>query len=77
MYISPNFSNHNSTKKIWKFFPNFTHAISIFPQSFKKMLKKEILNLNTQKSSTKGSIPATILKQFVDMYLPFLTINKL
>ena len=40
--------------------------------------KSEILNLNMKKSSTKGSIPATILKQCIDIYLPFLTnaINK-
>ena len=34
------------------------------------MLKKK---LNVKKSLTKGSIPATILKQCVDVYLPFLT----
>ena len=36
-------------------------------------VKKEILNLNTKKSSTSGSIPATILKQSLDIYLPYLT----
>ena len=36
-------------------------------------VKKEILNLNTKKSSTSGSIPATILKQSLDIYLPLLT----
>ena len=35
-------------------------------------VKKEILNLNTKKSSTSGSIPATILKQSLDIYLPYL-----
>ena len=29
--------------------------------------------MNVKKSSTNGSIPATILKQYVDVYLPFLT----
>ena len=29
--------------------------------------------MNVKKSSNNGSIPATILKQFVDAYLPFLT----
>ena len=29
--------------------------------------------MNVKKSSTNGSIPATILKQCVDVYLPFLT----
>ena len=36
-------------------------------------VKKEILNLNIKKSSTSGSIPATILKQSLDIYLPYLT----
>ena len=36
-------------------------------------VKKEILNLNTKKSSASGSIPATILKQSLDIYLPYLT----
>ena len=35
-------------------------------------VKKEILNLNAQKSSTKGSTPATILKQCVNLFA-FLT----
>ena len=36
-------------------------------------VKKEIINLNTKKSSTSGLIPATILKQSLDIYLPYLT----
>ena len=32
-------------------------------------VKKEIENLNIKKSSTYGSIPASILKQCVDAYL--------
>ena len=32
-----------------------------------------MINLNVKKSSTNGSIPATILKQCVDVYLLFLT----
>ena len=51
----------------------------ILPESFKfqflynNEVKKEIENLDTKKSSTYGSIPATILKQCVDAYLPHLT----
>ena len=51
----------------------------ILPESFKFQLvsnnevKKEIENLDTKKSSTYGSIPATILKQCVNAYLPHLT----
>ena len=32
-----------------------------------------MINLNVKKCSTNGSIPATILKQYVNVYLPFLT----
>ena len=31
------------------------------------------MNLNVKKFSANGSIPATILKQCVDLYPPFLT----
>ena len=50
----------------------------ILPESFKFQLvsnnevKKEIENLDTKKSSTYGSITATILKQYVNAYLPHL-----
>ena len=36
-------------------------------------MEKEIRNLDTKKSSTYGSIPATILKQCMNAYLPHLT----
>ena len=51
----------------------------ILPESFKfqflsnNEVKKEIENLDTKKSSTYGSIPATILKQCVNAYLSHLT----
>ena len=51
----------------------------IRPESFKfqfvsnNEVKKEIENLDTKKSSTYGSIPATILKQCVNAYLLHLT----
>ena len=32
-----------------------------------------MINLNVKKSSTSGSILATVLKECVDVYLPFLT----
>ena len=38
-----------------------------------KEVKSEILNLNIKKSSTEGSILATILKQCTDIDLLFLT----
>ena len=51
----------------------------IVPDTFKFTLvssedvKKEIMNLNFKKSSSSKAIPATILKQSVHIYLPFLT----
>ena len=51
----------------------------ILPENFKFQLlsnhevKKEIESLDTKKSSTYGSIPATILKQCANAYLPHLT----
>ena len=66
------FENHISIKMIREKYPE------ILPESFKFQLvsnndvKKEIENLDTKKSSTNGSIPATILKQFVNTYLPHL-----
>ena len=67
------FENHISIKIIHDKYPE------ILPESFKFQLvsnnevKKEIENLDTKKSSTYGSIPATILKQCVNGYLPHLT----
>ena len=51
----------------------------MLPESFKfqfvtnNEMKKEIENLDTKKSSTSGSIPATISTQCVNAYLPHLT----
>ena len=67
------FENHISIKMIHEKYPE------ILPESFKfqflsnNEVKKEIENLDTKKSSTYGSIPATILKQCVNAYLPHLT----
>ena len=67
------FENHISIKMIHKKYPE------ILPESFKFQLvsnnevKKEIQNLDTKNPSTYGSIPATILKQCVNAYLPHLT----
>ena len=68
------FENHISIKMIHEKYPE------ILPESFKfqflsnNEVKKEIENLDTKKSSTYGSIPATILKQCVNAYLPHFTI---
>ena len=58
------FENHISIKSIFK---------CIFPENFhfKEVSKLDIRNV--KKSSIYGSIPASILKQCVDAYLPYLT----
>ena len=69
------FGNHvrRTIKKIHETFPN------IIPENFyskevsKDNVRKGIRNRNVKKSSTYGSIPASILKQCVDAYLPYLT----
>ena len=61
------FENQFSIKMILEKYPE------ILPESFKFQLvsdsnvKKEIENLDTKKSSTCGSIPATILKEYVNL----------
>ena len=71
--MTSNFDNHVSIKKIKKSFPNIVPDDFNFQEVAREDVKKEIINLNVKKSSTNGSIPATILKQCVDVYLPFLT----
>ena len=67
------FENHISIKMIHEKYPE------ILPESFKfqfvsnNEVEKETENLDTKKSSTYGSIPATILKQCANAYLPHLT----
>ena len=71
--ITSVFQNHVSIRKIQECFPNIKANDFNFRQVSLKEVKSEILNLNIKKTSTKGSIPATLLKQCVDIYLPFLT----
>ena len=63
--ITSNFDNRISIQKIKGSFPSFQEVS-------REDVKKIIINLNVKKSSTRGSIPATILKQCLDVYLPFL-----
>ena len=71
--IVSEFDDHISIKKIKEFFPGINVNDFEFETVTMEDVKKEILNLNTKKSSTSGSIPATILKQSLDIYLPYLT----
>ena len=71
--ITSAFNNHVSIKKIRQVFPEISSNNFEFTKVTEQSVKNEVLKLNTKKSSTSGSIPATILKQSVETYLPFLT----
>ena len=72
--------DHISIKMIKEFFPDISINDFKFNTVPMEHVMKEILNLNffligiqnTKKSSISGSIPATILKQSLDIYLPYL-----
>ena len=66
------FDNHISIKKIHETFLNIIPENFHFKEVSKDDVRKEIRNLNVKKSSTYGSIPASILKQCVDAYLPYI-----
>ena len=67
------FNNHVSIKKIREVSPEINSNNFEFTKVTEQSVKNEVLKLNTKKSSTSGSIPATISKQPVETYLPFLT----
>ena len=69
------FENRISIKKIHETFPGIIPGSFHFEQVSSDIVRKEIRNLNVKKSSTYGSIPASILKQCVDAYLPYLTVT--
>ena len=71
--ITSAFNNHVSIKKIREIFPEISSNNFEFTKVTEQSVKNEVLKLNTKKSSTSGSIPATILKQSVETYLPFST----
>ena len=72
--ITSAFNNHLNIKNIREVFPeissnNFEFTTKVTEES----VKNEVLKLNTKNSSSSRSIPATVLKQSVETYLPFLT----
>ena len=71
--ISSAFKNHVSIKKIREVFLEISSNNFEFTKVTEESVKNEILKLNTTKLSTSRSIPAIILKQSVETYLPFLT----
>ena len=61
-----------SVKKIEEFFPvNNLNDFDFETVTMEEVRK--VLNLNIKKSFNSGSIPATILKQSLDIYLPYVT----
>ena len=44
-----------------------------FKKVHEEEVKQEIMNLNSKKATCHGAIPAKILKQFCDSYLPIIT----
>ena len=73
--ITSAFNNYVSIKKIREVFPDIKISSKNFEftKVTEESVENEVLKLNTKKSSTNRSIPATILKHFVEIYLPFLT----
>ena len=71
--VTSAFNNHVSIKKIREVFPEISSSNFEFAKVIEESVKNEVLKLNTKKSSTSGSIPATILKQSVETCQPFLT----
>ena len=70
--ITSNFNNDISIKVTKEFFSNIVSDNFNFQEVAREGVKKEIINLNVKNSLTNGPIPAIILKQYVDIYLPFL-----
>ena len=67
------FQNHESVQRIK--LANFHSKSSLRFNSVSKLdVKKEILNLSSKKATRKSDIPAEILKNSINAYLPELTI---
>ena len=72
--ITKHFDDHVSVCKIKEVYSEILREDNF---SFKMVsmdeVKKEVLKLNSKKSSTYGAIPASILKQTMDVHLKYLT----
>ena len=71
--LTSQFKDHASIKRIELSYPEIVPDTFKFTLVSSEDVKKEIMNLNVKKSSSSKAIPATILKQSVHIYLPFLT----
>ena len=67
------FDNHISIKKTKEYFSEWCNNNFEFTEVSQDEVKKEVLHLNVKKSSTSNSIPPIILKQSIEIHLPFLT----
>ena len=72
--ITKHFDDHISVCKIKEAYSEILREDNF---SFKMVsmdeVKKEVLKLNSKKSSTYGAIPASILKQTIEVHLKYLT----
>ena len=71
--ITSAFNNHVTIKKTRDASLEISSNNFEFTKVTEENVKSEVLKLNTKKSSTSASIPARILKQSIENYLPFLT----
>ena len=71
--IISTFDNHISIKRIKEYFPDVSNNNFEFTEVSQDEVKKEVLHLSVKKSSTSSSISAAILKQSIEIHLPFLT----
>ena len=70
--IISTFDHHTSFNKIKEYFPDAFNNNFEFTEVFQDEVKNEFLHLNVKNSSTSTSIPATILKQPIEIHLSFL-----
>ena len=66
------FEDHASIIRIKSNLDNVSDKFD-FKNVHGKEVKQEIMNLNPKKATCQGAIPAKILKQFCDSYLPLVT----
>lgn len=72
-YINSDFDNQRSAGEIHLIFKNINSVDFDIKGVSLKYVKKEILKLSVNKSSTNCLILAAVLKESVEFYLPFLT----
>ena len=71
-HLSNLFENHTSIIRIKSNLNNVPDKFD-FKKVHEEEIKREIMNLNSKKATCHGAIPAKILKQFCNSYLPIIT----